>query len=364
MEKRIESKQGEGKKYLSLPLKNTVAIFSKPFKGLEAEILEFLKSKNPKKIVFLDTPPMQGALTAIDQIREILPKVEIIWRDHHDIKSPSNERDAEIANIAGQIREKIGESAVIETRKDYPAISLLLNEGQYNSEDTVIIADNDLDGFTGALKASGITYPELDKDAEILDGPRSMQNENTLSEKAWLLTRAMSTLPPFNPSAPHISISAKEALYKEFIEMIEGSEEAKGKLETKVKEYEKRVNVSQELLKKVETLCEKVLVLDTRGSDPYDLNTIAQQLEKNAIISILIKSEGPIAKFHGGTQITATVSKKFQENFDIRKILPVGYVSSPETGIIANTPFMIHMSEKVWEEFSKEELKKISAELK
>lgn len=364
MEKRIESKQGEGKKFLSLTLRNTVAVFSKPFKGLEAEILEFLKAKNPKKIVFLDTPPMQGALTAIDQIKEALPESEIIWRDHHDIKSPSNERDAEIANIAGQIREKIGENAIIETRKNYPAISLLLSEGEYNSADTVIIADNDLDGFTGALKASGITYPELDKDAEILDGPRSMQNENTLSEKAWLLTRAMSTLPPFNPSAPHFSISAKEALYKDFIAMIEGNEDAKEKLKSKVKEYEKRVSVSKELLTKVETLCEKVLILDTRGSQAYDLNTIAEQLEKNAIISILIKSEGPIAKIHGGTQITVTVSKRFQENFDIRQILPEGFVSSPETGIIANTPFMIHMNEEVWEKYAKENLKRVSAEIK
>lgn len=355
MEKRIESNQVK-EKFLSLNLGKSTAIFTKPFKGIEEEILEFLKEKKPSKIVFLDTPPMQGSLKAISQIKEILPETEIIWRDHHDIKSPSTERDIEIANVASQIREQIGANAIIETRKEYPAISLLLKESEFDSNDTIIIADNDLDGFTGSLKACGIIYPELDSDAEIFDGPRSAQNGETLSEKAWLLSRAMSTLPSFNPKAPEISIRAKKELYQSFIDMINGDEKAKEQLLSKVNEYEKQVETAKKLLEKIETIGESTLLIDTTDSERYDLATIAEHMDKSTKISVIKKSEGPIASNHGGIQYSIVVSKKFQEGYDIREILPEGFTSDLKTGIIANTPFMIHISENVWNNGVKQKL--------
>ena len=350
-------------KFIKLKLNETEVVLTKTFNGIEPEILEFLKEKNPKKIVFLDTPPMQGAITAIDQIREILPETEIEWIDHHDIENPSNPRDNEIAQTAESIREKIGNTAVIKTRKEYPAISLLLNEGEHNSSSTVVIADNDLDGFFGALKATGITFPEIDQDASTLDGPRSMQNSETLSEKSWLLVRAMSTIPTFNPKAPEISIEAKAKLFKSFAEMLQGNLESQKDLESKVSEYEKQVETAKELLKNIETIGPNTLLVDVTNAEDFNLAVIAEHMEKSAKIGIIKKSIGPIASNHGGVQYSIAVSKKDQEGFDIRQFLPEGFVSDIQTGIIANTPFMMHVSEDVWINYVLPQLKVANIEI-
>ena len=44
------------------------------------------------------------------------------------------------------------------------------------------------------------------------------------------------------------------------------------------------------------------------------------------------------------------VIKAHQAEINLQELLPSGFVSSPESGIISNTTFLLHVSENVWKE--------------
>ncbi len=62
------------------------------------------------------------------------------------------------------------------------------------------------------------------------------------------------------------------------------------------------------------------------------------------------KSQGPIAAKCGGVQYSLAVTKASQAEVNLQELLPAGFASSPEAGIISNTTFLLHVSESVWNE--------------
>ena len=44
------------------------------------------------------------------------------------------------------------------------------------------------------------------------------------------------------------------------------------------------------------------------------------------------------------------VVKAEQAKINLQELLPTGFVSSPDTSIISNTTFLLHVSENVWNE--------------
>lgn len=310
------------------------------------ETLKKVSELGAKTILLIDTPPTDhlsefvGGLLADDR--------NVFLRDHHNIDDPKTERDCQIAMAADGLKRMLGQSAVISTREKNPACSSLMQAGEFKHVD-LIIADADLDGLLGAMKALGTVYEALDSDASIFDGPRSGQNASSLSEIGWLLSRVMATLPPYDSNRPEISENAKALLFETFVSATQGDEKAIETLTTKVFVYEEGVAVAKKLLKHhtVEILPGVTKVL-LGNVVKFDLATLTQGLEKVCKISVLEKFNGPIASIFG-KQLSLCVTKADQETINLQDFLPSGFVSSPATGIISNTRFLLHVSEEIWE---------------
>lgn len=54
---------------------------------------------------------------------------------------------------------------------------------------------------------------------------------------------------------------------------------------------------------------------------------------------------------HGRIQYSLTVVSEHQGEVDPHGCLPDGFVSSPQSGIIANIPSRLHLSEEAWESY-------------
>jgi hypothetical protein len=337
---------------ISLTLNSVAIVLEKPFKGLASDTIAAIAARSPKRVVFIDTPPMEGLVTAIRQVQQAVPGVKVLVRDHHDVEAANPDgRDKQIREAANAVRELLGNDAVISTRAAHPACSLLIQTGEYADGSTLIIADVDLDGLTGAMKACGITYPELDSDAAILDGPRSMQSG--LSPVAKLLTQGLASVPPFDPQRPQAHEAAKTELYSKFVAAVCGDEQAKTWLQGKVEVYERSVAEAQRLIQTAQEVAPGVWLVDVTSASHYDMATLAAALDNRPGCKLTVqkKAQGPIAQKHGGVQYSMAVPQAQQKaGFNVQTIMPSGFVSSPESGVICNTTFLAHVSEQVWNE--------------
>lgn len=302
-----------------------------------------------KRVVFIDTPATSHLVATIEVM--ISEGVEVVVFDHHDVLNPRNPREVEIAAAAARVRELVGDNAVISNRTANPACSSLIETGEFNGKGTVIVADPDPDGLTAAMKAVGVYYPELDADADILDGGRAGQTADKLSAHAFLFTRAMATLPPFNPERPQISEDAKAKLFTDFVSMINGDLESTARLQKGVETYEAGVREAERLSETVTDIMPSVAYVDLMTSPRFDLTTLAQKMEARPGVKVTVqkKAQGPIAAKCGGIQYSLAVVKAFQAEVNLQELLLSGFVSSPESGIISNTTFLLHVSQEVWD---------------
>jgi len=62
---------------------------------------------------------------------------------------------------------------------------------------------------------------------------------------------------------------------------------------------------------------------------------------------VIVKSDGPIGKLFGKQYSVAL--KNGVQGIDFKQILPAGFVSSPEAGLICNVPFLMHCSQEQWQ---------------
>jgi len=306
-------------------------------------------AEGTKRVVFIDTPATSHLVATIEEL--VSKGIEVVVRDHHDMPNPRNPREEEIATAASRVRELVGSNAVISNRQANPACSGLIESGEFNGKGTVIVADPDPDGLTAAMKAVGVTYPELDADADVLDGGRAGQTADKLSAHAFLFTRAMSTLPPFSAERPQISEDAKAKLFTDFVSMIQGDSEATTRLQKGVETYEAGVREAERLAETVTDIMSCVAFVDVTTAPRFDLGTLAAKMEarNGTKVTVQRKSQGPIAPKHGGVQISLAVVKAHQAEINLQDLLTPGFTSSPESGIISNTTFLLHVSQEVWD---------------
>lgn len=333
------------------------AIFSKFFLGRDGTcpdrdaVLAEIRKSGKKKVLFIDTPPTAPLR---DLVKTLLSEgVEVVFRDHHDGEGDS-ERAVETRLVAESIRQMVGTPATISTRTLNPACSSLINTGEFADEDTFIVADPDADGLTAACKARGLVYEDLDKDAAILDGPHAGQTADTLSANAWLLVQGLATLPPFDASNPAPSLKAKADLFETFARMVKGDEEATNKLMDTVNQFNAMVAEAKALAPSASVLAPNLVQIDIRNRNPHT-GTLYAILEKGNKVVVTIKDGGPIANAEAKAgrpkvQYSIAVRKDAQSEIDLRTFKPTDLASSPESGIISNTPFLLHASEKVWNE--------------
>lgn len=332
-------------------------IFSKFFNDSDkTKVLSELK-KSTDRILFVDTPATTTMLELVDELE--INDIMVIVRDHHDVVNPSRKREVEVHENAQKIRE-MADNAIISNRDKNPACSSLIKLGEFCNVN-LIVADPDPDGLTAAMKAVGITYPEMDKDAAVLDGPRSDQNGENLSATAMLLVKGMATLPRFNRRNPSVAADAKDQLFSQFAKMVAGDSEATAFLEAKVQGYEELVTVAEKLAESASEILPGFVQVDVRGKK-FHMGTLIQGIEKPGVrVTMMVKDSGPIAAAHHGTQLSLAVVKDYKDKINLQDTLPEGFESSVESGIISNTSFLLHVSEDIFKNYVFPALKKILA---
>ncbi|MBU0661604.1 hypothetical protein KKG22_05535 [Patescibacteria group bacterium] len=330
-----------------IKISDSNVLFSKFFSPSDREtVLTELAALEARQVVFIDTPATEQLVATAEAL--VADGVNVVVRDHHDELAPSNPRAQSIADAASRLRE-VASDAIISSRAEHPACSTLITSGEFNAEGTVIVADSDLDGLTGAMKALGVTYEQIDADAAVFD-ERPKQSAETLSELGWLACRALGTLPPFNPKAPQRSEDAKAEFFQSFVDASQGDETALDGLRQKVAQYEEQVGAAKALAETATEVAPSTWLVDSREAPRFELNTLTRALEtKGAKVTVVVKAFGPIAAQHGA-QYSLAVSKRHQQDINLQSLLPDDFESSPAAGIISNTTFLLHVSEVVWNE--------------
>ncbi len=325
---------------IKLNLSATLAVFTRFFAAADRDATLAAIPAEMRCVLFVDTPSTPDLAETVKALVE--RGVEVHVRDHHRGEGRTPE-------AAEAVEALLGERARIVNRADAPGCASLVELGEFAGEGTVIVADPDLDGLTAAMKAAGVSYEGLEQDAEIFD-VRPKQSAETLTPLGWTVVRALSTLPPFNPQRPEVAENAKAELFGAFVKAASGDAEARQGLESRVATYEAGVAEAEKLAQGISSPCAQVSFVDTCGAPRHDLNTLTQAMEaKGAKVTVVRKDNGPIAAAHG-VQYSLAVVKRYQEEIDLRNLVPAGSESSPKAGIISNTPFLLHVSEKMWEE--------------
>ena len=294
-------------------------------------------------VVCIDTPPTP---VFVEFVRELhVAGRRVMVRDHHDVTGdPKSPRDEEIRAAADSVRTLLGEDAIVSDRQVNPACSTLVAIGEFQSEEYILVLDQDADGLTAGMKALGYVYPELDADAALLDGPPTRRQG--LSTFGDLLNKAGATLPPFNDRSYEV---AAATLYEGWIRATQGDKVAMTELETKVSQFDQMVTKAKAIATMAIEVTAGVWLVDVSGNRGYHMATLSTELESHpgCKVTIIRKDDGPIAKI-GGVQYSLARHSADKET-DLKSLLPSGFVSSPETGMIGNVPFLIHTSQEVWD---------------
>lgn len=348
----------------------TTSIFlAKVFKSPEGSALaeEIHKAVNNgnfglRRVVVIDHPPTEGLVPLLEGlgVRHVDSLKAIHLRDHHG----DAERDAP---TVAACRKLLGERAVIETRTSHPACATLVQTGEFAGD--IIVADADQDGLTAALKAAGVSYPELEADAGVLDGPATGKTEQALSSLGYRLVRAWGAIPPFGaPGRDQVFIRVVEA----FATAAQGNPEGVVVLNQLAGEYERKVEAAKQLVADAKATDEVAKtkglpgefepftgfrLLDVPRGVEFDPLTLAAELDRGVLVSGRRVTTGPIAKTFGN-QISLARSKDGEgAAVDLAELAVQAFGPrpeagwKPENGVISNTPFLLHLSPERWEVF-------------
>jgi len=295
-------------------------------------------SKGFSRVAFLDTPCCPALREVIDFAIEKM-MFSVYLRDHHAINEAKSPRDQEIIDAARLIKNRLGSNAIVTDRQTTPACSAIIEEGEFPAESFLIIADADPDGLTATLKARGLVYNALDHDSAILDGPHSQRTINSLSRIGWKLHQVFATVNEHN----------RQSVFERFIDYITGDPEAEQFIEASIEEYEAQVAEAGKIAQTAEQFTSKMWLVDVTNFGKYDTATLSRLVEANdgCEIVVTVQKGGAIGKLFGKQYSIAL--KKGVEGVDFKQLLPAGFVSSPEAGLICNTPFLMYCNQDQWQ---------------
>jgi hypothetical protein len=337
---------------ITLNIRNVPTLFIKAFTQEDVdEILSFVRDAadnymgTGNTVLFIDTPITAAMVQSVEKIQE--EGFQTIVRDHHGIDGePHNDRERQVVNGTAKLRELLKENCTITVRRLHPACSSLVQAGEFKDA-VAIIADPDADGLTAAMKACGIYYERMDEDAAILDGEPQLQITGT--PVSQLLAKGIAVIPSYDPSKPKEREIAHQKLFNDWLEAVEGNDKAKKRLESRVQQYDEAVQVAKTIAKSAKEVAPHVVLADTAYRPLFDPGTLNALLEQHpgCKITVVRKSLGPIAAVHG-IQYSLAVAKDYQGKVDLRELVPKSAKSDPDGGVISNVPFLLHVSEDVW----------------
>lgn len=317
--------------------------FGKAFKAEEGQTLaaeiNVAMPVGGKRVVILDHPPTEGLVPLIEALGEMGAEVHL--RDHHA------DSDREGATVA-QCREILGDRAKVVTRAEHPACSTLVDTGEFRED--IVLADADMDGVTAAMKAIGVTYPELDPDAAVLDGPHTGKTKEALSPLGFAFVRAWGAIPAFGARDRDVVFAD---VVGAFASAASGDAAGFEALDRLAAEYERKVVEAKALAATAELIAPTVRFLDATAAGQFDPPTLAIELDRGVAVSIRKVSTGPIAGKPGGygAQVSLARTKTGETKVDLSTLVPSDWARGPENGVISNTPFLLHLSPERWEEF-------------
>jgi hypothetical protein len=318
--------------------------FAKSFKAEEGSTLAAeIATATPlagRRVVIIDHPPTAGLVPFIEGL--VAGGAEVHLRDHH----ADADRDG---TTVARCREILGDRAVVSTRAADPACASLVGLGEFR--DDIVVADVDQDGVTAALKAIGISYPELEQDAAVLDGPHTGKTKEALSSLGFAFVRAWGAIPTFGaPGRDGVVRTVVEC----FALAAQGEQAGWAGLEHLAEEYERKVGNAKALAAKAELIAPTVRFVDASGATDFDPPTLASELDRGVSVSARKVSTGPIAGKPGGfgSQVSLARTKEGETaGIDLAKLVPTDWAKGPEHGVISNTPFLLHLSPEKWEAF-------------
>jgi hypothetical protein len=337
---------------ITLTINKVPTLFIKAFTSSDVQsILDFVRSSaeeyggDSNSVLFIDTPITSATVEAVGKLKS--ESYRVVFRDHHGIDGePTNDRERQVSAATGKLRQLLGDDCLITVRRLHPACSTLVSAGEFRDA-VAIIADPDADGLTAAMKAAGITYEGLDDDAAKLDGEPQFQVTGTAISQ--LLAKGIATIPSYDSSKPKERDVAHQKLFTDWVKAVSGDGTARKRLEEGAVVYEEAVKVAESLARTATEIAPGVVLVDVCNKPLYDPGTLNALLEArpNCRVSVIKKSLGPIAAVHG-TQYSLAVAKSFQSSIDLRKLVPGEAASDPETGVISNVSFLLHVSEEIW----------------
>lgn len=349
---------------ISFKINNIPTLFIKAFTAGDVRtIIDFVREASEQattasnKVLFIDNPITTHTVEAVEKLK--LEGYRVCYRDHHGIDGePANDRDRQVKSAANKLAQDLGSDCVITVRRLHPACSTLVEVGEFQDA-VAIIADPDADGLTAALKAAGISYPELDEDAALLDGEPHLQVAG--SAISQLLAKGMATLPSYDAKDPTKREQAQQALFADWVKAVQQDKQAEARLSKVVAAYDNAVNVAQVLAAQAVEIVPGVILADCLEQPLFDPGTLIHLMEKRpgCRITILKKGLGPIAAVHG-VQYSLAVAKIYQKEINLQKILPSDTRSGPLFGVITNVSFLLHVSEEVFAATVVDQLRQLS----
>jgi len=302
-----------------------------------ADVIAVLPEKS--RLAFVDLTPSREAMELISKLEEAGHAV-VCYLDHH----LDPRRQIEMVNVR-KLEVKFGDWVKIVTRQRASSCPKLVDFGQWeNNGVTAVFFHADFDGFLSFLKGCGVNYPELEADADILDGAARGRR---LSAVGKLLADAHEHLVPAysqNPAGHH---SAKQRIYQIIADWIAGgcqSEELIQEFAVETRQAtEEATMLALRLVEQAELLLGNVVLCDFLPAIKTG-KQINISLWKREVLrrfgTVLLCSVGT---GHMGEQVYIELPRAWQGQIDLRDFLP--------KGVQGRIPTRVQVPLARWEEF-------------